>query len=97
MVSSIWGGFLRNNEVGPGIYVDFLPDVLTTGAYQAALLASIVGTGLESIPLAIDQLKKVPPQKNSSSPSDPRWARFRSGSRNVSVKNRHPHRSASGC
>lgn len=57
-VTSIWGGSLRDNEVGPGIYVDFLPRALATGTYRPAPDATVVGEGLESIPLAIQQLKK---------------------------------------
>jgi len=57
-VTSIWGGSLRNNEVGPGIYVDFLPEALATGTYRPAPEATVVGEGLESIPIAIQQLKK---------------------------------------
>lgn len=57
-VTSIWGGSLRDNEVGPAIYVDFLPTALTTGTYRAAPGATVVGHGLQAIPDAIQQLKK---------------------------------------
>lgn len=57
-VSSIWGGTLKDNEVGPGIYVDFLPAALATGTYHAAPEAVLVGEGLDQIPKAIDQLRK---------------------------------------
>ncbi len=55
-VSAIWGGTLKDNEIGPGIYVDFLPAALTAGIYRAAPAAVVVGDGLEQIPGAIDQL-----------------------------------------
>jgi len=57
-VSAIWGGTLKDNEVGPGIYVDFLPSALASGAYRAAPRAVVVGDGLKHIPGAIDQLGK---------------------------------------
>jgi hypothetical protein len=57
-VSGIWGGTLKDNEVGPGIYADFLPAALASGAYRAAPEALVVGEGLEQIPSALDQLRK---------------------------------------
>jgi hypothetical protein len=33
-ISSIWGGTLKDDEVGPGIYVDFLPAALREGVYR---------------------------------------------------------------
>ncbi len=57
-VSPIWGGALKNNNVGPGIFVDFLPAALSAGTYQAAPEAAIVGDGLGQIPVAIDRLRK---------------------------------------
>lgn len=57
-VSSIWGGTLKDNEVGPGIYVDFLPAALSSGAYRAAPTATVVGHGLEAIPIALEQLRR---------------------------------------
>lgn len=57
-VTSIWGGSLKDNEVGPGVYVDFLPTALATGTYRAAPDAVIVGTGLDQIPEALEQLRK---------------------------------------
>ena len=56
-ISSIWGGTLKDNEVGSGIYVDFLPAALASGAYRAAPPATVVGHGLEAIPNAIKQLR----------------------------------------
>jgi hypothetical protein len=57
-VSGIWGGTLKDNEVGPGIYTDFLPAALASGAYRAAPAPLVVGEGLEQIPSALDQLRK---------------------------------------
>jgi NADPH:quinone reductase-like Zn-dependent oxidoreductase len=56
-VSSIWGGTLKDNEVGPGMFIDFLPAALAAGIYRAAPKAEVVGTGLEQIPIAINQLR----------------------------------------
>ncbi|MFG3289226.1 zinc-binding alcohol dehydrogenase family protein [Streptomyces sp. NPDC048179] len=57
-VTAVFGGSLRDNEVGPGIYADFLPDALASGAYRPAPQALVVGNGLEAIPAAIEQVKK---------------------------------------
>jgi NADPH:quinone reductase-like Zn-dependent oxidoreductase len=57
-VSGIWGGTLKDNEVGPAIYAGFLPAALASGIYRAAPEAVVVGKGLEQIPGAIDQLRK---------------------------------------
>jgi NADPH:quinone reductase-like Zn-dependent oxidoreductase len=54
----IWGGSLMNNEVGPAMFVDFLPQALANGAYIAAPDPMVVGKGLESIQTAISLLKK---------------------------------------
>ncbi|MGH3645532.1 MAG: zinc-binding alcohol dehydrogenase family protein [Mycobacterium sp.] len=56
-VSGIWGGSLKDNEVGPGIYVDFLPAALAKGTYRAAPEAVVVGDGLDKIPDALERLK----------------------------------------
>jgi NADPH:quinone reductase-like Zn-dependent oxidoreductase len=56
-VSGIWGGTLKDNEVGPAIYVDFIPTALATGAYRAAPDATVVGDGLVRIPDALRQLR----------------------------------------
>lgn len=56
-VSGIWGGTLKDNEVGPAIYAGFLPTALTTGAYRAAPEATVVGHGLARIPDALRQLR----------------------------------------
>lgn len=57
-ISAIWGGTLKDNEVGPGIFADFLPAALVTGRYRAAPQAVIVGKGLDTIPTALTQLKQ---------------------------------------
>jgi NADPH:quinone reductase-like Zn-dependent oxidoreductase len=56
-VSVIWGGTLKDNEVGAAIYADFLPTALSTGAYCAEPVATVVGTGLDAIPDALAQLR----------------------------------------
>jgi NADPH:quinone reductase-like Zn-dependent oxidoreductase len=56
-MSGIWGGTLKDNEVGPAIYVDFLPAALATGAYRAAPDATVVGDGLDRIPDALRRLR----------------------------------------
>ncbi|WP_030903509.1 zinc-binding alcohol dehydrogenase family protein [Streptomyces sp. NRRL F-5126] len=56
-VSGIWGGTLKDNEVGPAIYVDFLPAALASGAYRAAPDATVVGDGLDRIPDALRRLR----------------------------------------
>ncbi len=57
-VSGIWGGTLKDNEVGPAIYNDFLPGALATGMYRAEPPAEIAGYGLKAIPGALQQLRK---------------------------------------
>lgn len=56
-VSIVWGSSLKDNEVGPAIYTDFLPAALAAGAYRAAPDASVVGDGLARIPAALQQLR----------------------------------------
>jgi NADPH:quinone reductase-like Zn-dependent oxidoreductase len=56
-MSGIWGGTLKDNEIGPAIYVDFLPAALATGAYRAAPDATVVGDGLDRIPDALRRLR----------------------------------------
>lgn len=56
-VSGIWGGSLKDNEVGPAIYVGFLPTALASGAYRAAPDATVVGDGLAHIPEALQRLR----------------------------------------
>jgi len=57
-VSAVWGGTLKDNEVGPGIYVDYLPTALATKAYRAAPEADVVGEGLDQIPAALDRIRR---------------------------------------
>ena len=57
-VSGIWGGALKDTEVGPAIYTDFLPTALATGAYRAEPQAEVVGHGLEAIPAGLQRLRK---------------------------------------
>jgi NADPH:quinone reductase-like Zn-dependent oxidoreductase len=57
-VSIIWGGTLKDNEVGPAIYAGFLPAALASGSYRTAPEATVVGDGLGQIPEAIERLKQ---------------------------------------
>jgi NADPH:quinone reductase-like Zn-dependent oxidoreductase len=50
----IWGGALIDNDVGPMIYQRFLPEALAQGRYVAAPGPTVVGHGIEAIPLALD-------------------------------------------
>jgi len=54
----IWGGSLMNNEVGKIVYEDFLPQALETGTFIPAPEYEVVGSGLGSIQLGLDTLKK---------------------------------------
>ncbi len=45
----IWGGSLVDNEVGPAVFVDFLPRALAEGRFVAAPPAMVVGAGLEAL------------------------------------------------
>lgn len=56
-VTGIWGGTLKDNEVGPAIYAGFLPAAIAGGAYRPAPEATVVGHGLDRIPDAVRQLK----------------------------------------
>jgi Alcohol dehydrogenase GroES-like domain len=49
--------FQSHPKCPPGIYADFLPAALASGAYRAAPDALVVGDGLEQIPRALDQLR----------------------------------------
>lgn len=57
-VSGIWGGALKDNEVGPAIFVDFVPAALASGAYRAEPQAEIVGHGLDAIPAGLQRLRQ---------------------------------------
>lgn len=54
----IFGSTLLDNEVGPMIYADFLPDALAGGRYVAAPDPQVVGRGLDKIPAALEGQKK---------------------------------------
>ncbi|RAL14435.1 zinc-binding alcohol dehydrogenase family protein [Aspergillus homomorphus CBS 101889] len=54
----IFGGDLRNNEVGPAIFEHFLPKALKEGFFRSALRVEVVGKGLESVQRGLDTLKK---------------------------------------
>ncbi|GAA2570160.1 hypothetical protein GCM10010435_50440 [Winogradskya consettensis] len=56
--SAIWGGTLKDNEVGPAVYADFLGPALAAGTYRAAPEAVVVGEGLDKIPEALARLRK---------------------------------------
>lgn len=56
-VSAIWGGSLKDNEIGPAVYTRFLPPALAAGTYRAAPEATIAGHGLAAIPDALRQLR----------------------------------------
>jgi NADPH:quinone reductase-like Zn-dependent oxidoreductase len=60
----IFGDTLADNEVGPMLYVDFLPKALALGSYLAAPEPLVVGHGLELIQPAFDaQIKGVSARK----------------------------------
>jgi NADPH:quinone reductase-like Zn-dependent oxidoreductase len=52
--SAIAGTSLRDDEVGPMIYSEFLPAALASGRYVAAPAPRVVGRGLEAFQHAID-------------------------------------------
>lgn len=53
-VAAIAGTSLRDDEVGPMIYRDFLPAALASGRYVAAPAPKVVGRGLEAFQHAVD-------------------------------------------
>ena len=55
-VKFIFGSDLQNNEVGPAIYVNFLPHALADGSFTAAPEPEVVGKGLESIQGGMNKL-----------------------------------------
>ncbi len=60
----VFGTTLKNNEVGPAIYEDFLPSALAEGRYLAAPPPYVVGHGLDQIQHALDiQVKGVSAKK----------------------------------
>jgi NADPH:quinone reductase-like Zn-dependent oxidoreductase len=54
----IFGSSLVNNEVGPIIYVDFLPEALAEGRFVAAPEPQVVGKGLDSVQAGFDAQRK---------------------------------------
>ena len=56
--STIWGSTLKDNEVGPAIYRDFLPAALADGSYRPAPEPLVIGTGLEHISAALDTQRR---------------------------------------
>lgn len=52
--AAIAGTSLKDDEVGPMIYRDFLPAALASGRYVAAPPAKVVGHGLEALQRAVD-------------------------------------------
>ncbi|KAL4862494.1 hypothetical protein BDV12DRAFT_178738 [Aspergillus spectabilis] len=54
----IFGGDLKDNEVGPAIFEAFLPKALAAGTFQSKPSAEVVGKGLEAVQAGLDELKK---------------------------------------
>lgn len=52
----VWGASLRDNAVGPMLWVDFLPAALRAGTYTLAPAAEVVGEGLDGVQKALDIL-----------------------------------------
>lgn len=50
----IFGSDLKDNEVGPMIWREFLPSALAQGRYRCVPEPEVVGSGLESIQKAVD-------------------------------------------
>lgn len=57
-IKFIFGSSLLGNEVGPLIYVDFLPEALADGRYRAAPEPLEVGRGLDQIAGALETQKR---------------------------------------
>ncbi|KAI1085462.1 GroES-like protein [Whalleya microplaca] len=55
---SIFGTTLKDNNVGKGIYEDFLPAALKAGTYVPAPEPVVVGKGVAVIQGAVDEVKK---------------------------------------
>ncbi|KAL2845502.1 chaperonin 10-like protein [Aspergillus pseudoustus] len=53
----IFGGDLKDNEVGPAVFEAFLPKALEAGTFQAKPSGEVVGHGLEAIQKGLDDLK----------------------------------------
>ncbi|MFD2415186.1 zinc-binding alcohol dehydrogenase family protein [Amycolatopsis pigmentata] len=57
-VSGIWGGTLKDNEIGPAIFTGYLPAALAAKEYRAAPEAVVVGQGLDRIPAALERMRR---------------------------------------
>lgn len=57
-VAAIAGTSLRDDEVGPMIYCDFLPAALASGRYVAAPSPKVIGRGLKALQQAVDAQRK---------------------------------------
>jgi NADPH:quinone reductase-like Zn-dependent oxidoreductase len=53
-ISTVWGSALRHSAVGPAIWRAFLPAALAAGRYRALPEPLVAGTGLESVPEALE-------------------------------------------
>jgi len=53
----IWGASLKDDEVGPLIYQDFLPEALADGRFLAAPQPAVLGHGLDHIQAGLDAQK----------------------------------------
>lgn len=53
-VKYVWGADLKDNEVGPAIFENFLPGALAGGSFIPSPPPVVVGHGLESIQLAFE-------------------------------------------
>ncbi|GAA2703404.1 zinc-binding alcohol dehydrogenase family protein [Actinoplanes palleronii] len=54
----VFGSDLKNNEVGPAIFRDFLPAALAEGRYLALPAASVAGSSLADLQQAMDRQRK---------------------------------------
>ena len=52
-----WGAWLRDTQVGPAIWHDWVPGALTNGSLKCKPGPDIVGQGLEKIQEAVDMMK----------------------------------------
>ncbi|KAJ9631097.1 hypothetical protein H2203_001628 [Taxawa tesnikishii (nom. ined.)] len=57
-VKNVFGTTLKDNAVGPAVYVDFLPKALQAGTFVPAPRPEVVGKGLEGVQTAVDRLMK---------------------------------------